>query len=400
MTALLIAGALAGYALLMGTNPVRESLRDGLRAVRRYSRLWVILGLFGCGYALFELGLRIYFFAALPAGEGPSFVWTRAADHASAEGWTGLRDLLWALPAHAAGELARGALLPALDSLGGLFNNAVSTFPLAAVAALLLLLNWNGHRRMLRKALTKRFGAIGWLFHVLILATALVAFVKPGLYVLPRYIDGELWYRWSPVAAWLAFVFEYFFGVAVQVYLLLLAYCWLRGISFRPGQLLDFAIRRFAFVVRWSAVLLVLSTLLIDLPLILKNFGVFSWLEADATAIDRRNAIARVVLNVIFVAFAAVQITLTFRNESLRRSFRDHWRFAGKHFGALLWFIVIAGVHFFGVHYLNALCLAGFGEGTALWVAWGLLFPWLAGWVSFYRRAESGRLADKEWVKF
>jgi hypothetical protein len=155
---------------------------------------------------------------------------------------------------------------------------------------------------------------------------------------------------------------------------------------------------------------MLLSTLLVDLPLILQNFEPFTrWLAADPAQIDHRNAIARIVLNGVFLAFATVQITLTFHSESLRRSVADHGRFVRRHWWPLSWFIVVAGLHLFALHFLNALCLEALGQGTAPWVAWGLLFPWLAGfmgawllaaWVSFFRRADSGRLADQAWVRF
>src|SRR4051794_14460289 len=116
MTVFLLAGAAAGYALLMGTNPIRASLLDGLRAVQRYPRLWVSLGLFGFGYALFQVALRVFFAAALPAGEAPAFIWARSAYRANGW-WTGATDSLWYLPPGALRELARNALLPALDSL-------------------------------------------------------------------------------------------------------------------------------------------------------------------------------------------------------------------------------------------------------------------------------------------
>ena len=47
------------------------------------------------------------------------------------------------------------------------------------------------------------------------------------------------------------------FGVAVQGYLILVVYTWLRGIHWTPVHLMDMAIRRFSFVVKWAAVVLV-----------------------------------------------------------------------------------------------------------------------------------------------
>ena len=38
----LVAGAAVGYAVLMAVNPARPSLRDGLRCLRRYPRVWLL----------------------------------------------------------------------------------------------------------------------------------------------------------------------------------------------------------------------------------------------------------------------------------------------------------------------------------------------------------------------
>ena len=55
-TTWLVLGALAGYALMMRTNPVRECLRDGWLAVRRYPAMGVVLGLLGFAHTLCALG--------------------------------------------------------------------------------------------------------------------------------------------------------------------------------------------------------------------------------------------------------------------------------------------------------------------------------------------------------
>jgi hypothetical protein len=59
------------------------------------------------------------------------------------------------------------------------------------------------------------------------------------------------------------------------------------------------------------------------------------------------------------------------------------------------WFLVIALLHFFFWAALRESILRGVGEGTALWVAWRLISPWIAGivgawllasWVCVYKR--------------
>jgi hypothetical protein len=389
---------------------VRASLRDGIRAVRRYPTLWVAFGVFGFTYALFQLGIRVYLSTVLPTGEQSLFLWSRAVYRPEWSWFVGLRDSLWYLPHFMIPAIARAAVLPALDGVAGLFNNLVSTFPVASLAALLFLVNWKGHHGVMVKALHRRFGRLGWFIHGGMVGCALAAFAKPLLYFLPQFVNPELWFRWSPIAAWLAFLFEYLFGVCIQVYLLLLSYCWVRGINFRHSDLLDFAIRRFSSVFRWAVVVMILSSVLIDLPLILKNFAPFTeWFGSDPGTIDRRSLFARLLLDLCVLSCATVQVTLTFHGESLGRALRDHLHFVWRNAWPLAWFITIAGLHFYLLHLINLLVQTGAGDGTALWLAWTLFFPWLAGglgawflaaWLSFFQRADTGRLHDEEWIKF
>lgn len=64
---LLPLGALIGYAILMGTNVVRHCFLDGMRALRRYHRLWAIPAALGLCYALFRAGLTLFFYRVLPS---------------------------------------------------------------------------------------------------------------------------------------------------------------------------------------------------------------------------------------------------------------------------------------------------------------------------------------------
>lgn len=385
------AGALAGYILLMWSSPVRASLVDGGRILRRYPRLAFMLGLFGFGYALFQMALRW----SLPAAEAPPLIWNLPVSPFSAGVWSA-----------AAGE----AVVPTLDSTAGLFNNLVSTFPLAALAALLLIVNWSGAQGVLWSALRRRCGWWAVPVHAGILLCAVAAMAKPALYFLLPMVEGRWGVSWSPIVAWLAFLFEYLFGVGVQLYGLMLSYCWLRGLTVRHARLLVFTIRRFSFVLRWAGVVMVLSTVFIDFPLIAQTLPVLSgWFPADPAEMDRRALLARLILDGVFLAGATVQITLMLHNESLRRSWREHGRFVRRHWWPLAWFILLAGLHFFALHFLNAVAARALGEGTGPALLWSLFFPWLAGvagawllasWVSMFKRTDLGRLDDPEWVRF
>ncbi|HEX8312343.1 MAG TPA: hypothetical protein VF614_13565 [Chthoniobacteraceae bacterium] len=412
----LLCGALGGYLLLMCTNPVRSSFRDGLRALGRYRTLWVALGTFGFAYALFQIALRAYFASALPPGMAPTFTWMRAAWRDPDRWLSGSPESLWWLPRGDFRAVLRDSVMPALDSLSGLFNWLVTTFPLAAVAAVLLFINWENHHVVLWRALRKRFGMFALLVHAGILLCALAALVKPFIYVAPSFIQAqdastpsllETWIVWSPVVEWLAFLFEYLFGVCIQIYLILLAYVWVRGLTFTREHLLDFAIRRFSFVVKWAAVIMVLSSVLINAPMILRHFEPFSaWFPEEEIFSDALPK-ARAALAVFILFGATIQITLTFHSESLRKAMRDHARFVFRNWWPFGWFLVVAALHFYALHVLQLSVARGVGEGTALWVAWMLLFPWLgayvagwllASWVCVFKRCDTGRAANDNWL--
>src|SRR5205085_5532781 len=70
----------------------------------------------------------------------------------------------------------------------------------------------------------------------------------------------------------LAFIFEYLFGVYVQVYLIMVCFTWIRGLSFEEGELFRFGVRRFAFVLKWAGIVVVVSTVIVRTPLLLAYF--------------------------------------------------------------------------------------------------------------------------------
>jgi hypothetical protein len=405
----LVCGAIGGYLLVMCTNPVRASLRDGARAIRRYSALWLTLGLFAFGDALFQLALRTYYAFALPAGERPAFSWSRSAWNEPDLWLSGTSESIWWLPRGEFLAAVRDAAPLALDSLAGLFNCLITTFPISAVAGVLFLINWQGHQGVLWRALRKRFRHFAVGVHGAIVICAVAAVAKPIVYATAGYLPADLWLHWSPVVVWLSFLFEYLFGVCIQIYLILLAYVWVRGLTFTGQHLLDFAIRRFSYVVKWVALLMLLSTLFIDLPLILKNFAPFESYFPEQVVLDFRMKAARVALAMFILITATMQITLTFHSESWRKALRDHLRFMVRNWWPFSWFLLIAAAHFFALQVLDLSVARGVGEGTALWVAWTLLFPWiaalvggwlLASWVCVFKRCDTGRAQSDNWMRY
>jgi hypothetical protein len=416
---LLPLGLVFGYALLMGTNTVRHALLDGLRALRRYHRLWAIPAGLGLCYALFHTALTLFFYTVLPIEQQPAFGWKFSwaipAWSSQISETHNLHDWLGVFFADPRWQVLRDAGLDGIEALAGLFNNVVTTFPFSAVAALLLLFNWEDHHSTLRNALRKRFGRWAWLVHGGILACAVSAVLAPLLFgpsliYLSRIAPRLNLVGWSALIDWLSSLFAYLFGVGVQVYLILIVYTWLRGINWTPVHLMDLAIRRFSFVVKWAAIVMVFSSLLIDLPRVfalLFRFDDPLFLDHTLIYTDR---VARPLLALFLIFFSTMQITLTFHSETLGKAVWQHLQFLRRFWWQLFWFLLIAAVHLFGLALLNRTLLLGFGgDSTSAGLVWSFVHPligaflaaWLlSSWVSLYKRCETGSVKAPDWIPF
>jgi hypothetical protein len=415
---LLPLGALLAYALLMGANPIRHTFLDGIRALRRYPRLIAIPAGLGLCYALFHTGLILFFYMVLPLEQRPAFGWQFAwvmppSSSHLAEAHS-LGDWLAAFFADPHWQACRDGMLDGLESLAGLFN-AVTTFPLSAVAALFLIFNWRGHHKTLRAALRKRFGRWALLVHAAILHCAVSAVIDPVLYGpslihLNRTVPWLLLVRWAALIDWFSSLFAYLFGVGVQIYLILIVYTWLRGLSWTPLHLMDLAIRRFSFVVKWAGVVMAISSLLIDLPRVsalLFRFDDPLFLNHTFLYTDR---VARPLLALFLIFFSTMQITLTFHSETLRKALEQHFAFLRRHWWQLSWFLLVAAVHLFAMALLNRTLQLGLGgDSTSAGLLWMLFRPlpaailtaWLlASWVSLFKRCQTGRVQSPDWIPF
>src|SRR5436853_5045183 len=97
-----------------------------------------------------------------------------------------------------------------------------------------------------------------------------------------------------------SFIFEYLFGVYVQVYVIVVCFAWIRGLSFEEGELFRFAVRRFSYVLRWAGLVVLASTLIVRLPLLLAYFmsipGVLDFLPYQ-----------RFLMSGLIIGFSSVQ---------------------------------------------------------------------------------------------
>jgi hypothetical protein len=394
-TAWLILGALSGYAIVMRTNPVRESFRDGWRAIGRYPTMWIVLGCFGFAHAAFNLGTRAYMARLLPEADRPLFQWMRASWRDPHLWLAGTPESLWWLPAGEFAKITRESFFPALESLAGLFHNLTTTFPISALVAPVLLLPWRNRNQVLRHGLRRRFGKLAWLIYLALLIAAIAAIAKPIVYATPEVLPPLLWTHWGQVVVSMAFAFEYLLGVGVQVFLILLAFAWIRGLSFQREALIDVAIRRFVVVLPWSALILLLSLLIIDFPLMLKNFPATAEYFVEVDILERWLRLARAILTGIILMAAGVQVRLALHSSSWRQALHEHFHMMLRAWWPFGWFLVISLLHFFLWNALAENVAHGVGEGTALWVAWRLVSPWFAGaigawllasWVCVYKR--------------
>src|SRR5436853_6826962 len=314
-------------------NPVRRAIGDGFHCIGRYKRIWITFALLGFAYFVFQFVMftPIRNWSDLDLGQIaslPHWYWPRFA------------------------EIWRETPLPALEGVAGLFDNATTTYPLSVVAAVFMLVNWRGLHSALVRALWKRYGFWGYLVYLILLLSALASLLKPIVFwQLPQWsglVPAAGLLRISATVDASAFIFEYLLGVYIQVYLITVCVAWIKGVSFEEGELFRFAMRRFSYVLEWAGIVVAVSTLIVRLPLLLAYFtnipGVLDYLP-----------IARLLMSGLIIGFCSVQISLALHNETLIEAMSDHIHFVQKSAGRLAWFLVISGIHFYGIMVCDAI---------------------------------------------
>ena len=380
-------GLCGGYALLMFFNPLRQALGDGFRCIGRYKRIWLIFALLGFGYFVFQFATftPIRNWADLDPNQVislPNWYWPRFV------------------------EIWRETPLPALEGVAGIFDNATTTYPLSIVAAVLMIINWRGLHGALLRALRKRYRLWSYFIYFILLLSALASLFKPIVFWrLPEWsglISAGGLLRLSATVDTVAFIFEYLFGVYIQVYLITVCLAWIKGVSFEEGELFRFAMRRFSYVLEWAGIVVVVSTLVVRLPLLLAYFtnipGVLDYLPIE-----------RVFMSVLIIAFCSVQISLALHNETLSDAIHAHQRFVRENAGRFAWFLIICGIHFFGIMLCDAIVRSAIADRLGALFIWKFIFAclrgivtgWLlASWVCLFRQYESGRANQEKWIQY
>jgi hypothetical protein len=380
-------GFAGGYVIVMLFNPVRLALRDGFRCMIRYKRVWVTFVLFGFAYLVFQ------FSTLTPIQTLSDF---DLGQFATVTNWHWPRF----------GEIWQEAPLPALEGVAGVFDDATTTYPLSAIAAIFMLANWRGLHGALLGALRKRFRFPGNLIYGVMLLSGIAALIKPFLFwALP------IWGGLLPTADLLqlsatvdavAFIFEYLFGVYIQVYLISVCFAWIRGLSFEEGELFRFAMRRFSYVLEWAGLVVLVSTLIVRMPLLLAYFmnipDVLDYLPIE-----------RVVMCGLIIAFSSVQISLALHNETLREAVHAHWQFVRANSTRFAWFLLMCGLHLFLLTAGDAIVRGAIADRLAPLIVWkiifvclrGLITGWLlAAWVCLFRRGETGAVYQQTLIEY
>ena len=380
-------GFCSGYAIVMLFNPVRQALRDGFRCIARFKRIWLSFVLLGFTYSVFQFATftPIQNSADLDLNQVtsmPSWHWPRFA------------------------EVWRDTPLPALEGVAGIFDNATTTFPLSVVAAVLMVVNWRGLHGALLRALRKRYRFGSYFIYLILLLSALASLLKPIVFWrLPEWggmVPAAGLLQISATVDAVAFIFEYLFGVYIQIYLITVCLTWIRGVSFEEGELFRFAMRRFSYVLKWAGIVVLVSTLIVRLPLLLAYF-------MDIPDVLDYLPLERVLMSGLIISFCSVQISLALHNETLAAAIRSHRQFIRENAGRFGWFLLICGIHFFFLIASDAIVRGAIADRLVALFFWkcifvclrGLITGWLlASWVCLFRQSETGRVDQESWIRY
>lgn len=370
---------LAAFAvILICSFSLRESLRYGWRCLKQYPDLWRIPILFTLAYTVFN----IFAYNIVPDRMGIHFnPWKNPDPYAPwvAKAFT---ETFWA----------------AAENMSGVFNYLIVTFPLSALIGLVYCLDVGGIRTEFHRAVYRRFPRLGHVIAPAVIITAVAALLKPvffvALYPLAQQFSGWQVLRVGSAIGVLSFLFEYLLATFLQVYLVLMAFAWVRGLRFERNHLLHFSLRRLGYVLKWIA--------LISLPgfLILAASFFFVNTRSFMTLNHFVQSILIPVVTLFTLLMASVQITLTLHNESLHKAIEDHFHFLHIHFWDMIIFAVAGILLFWQLKIFLYVLQLKFGIYTFVGLSTellesairGLLGGWLlAGWVCLYRHWSKGK---------
>jgi hypothetical protein len=269
-----------------------------------------------------------------------------------------------------------------------------------------LIVNWRGLHGALFRALRKRYRVWGYAIYFVLLISVVATLLKPiAFWRLPEWggvVPAAGLLQISATVDAVAFIFEYLFGVYIQVYLIAVCLAWIKGLSFGEGDLFRFAMRRFSYVLEWAGIVVIVSTLIVRVPLLLAYFrnipGVLDYLPVE-----------RLIMSGLIILFCSVQISLVLHNESLGAAVRAHWEFIRRNASRFGWFLLIAAQHFFFLVACDAIVRGAVADRVVAVIVWkiiyvclrGLITGWLlASWVCLFRQCETARANQETWIRY
>ena len=189
----------------------------------------------------------------------------------------------------------------------------------------MLAVNWRGLHGSFLRALWKRFRIWSIPVYIIVLLAALATVLKPIVFwQLPVWgtaASAAKFLQGSALIDTVAFIFEYLFGIYIQVYLITVCLAWVKGLSFGEVALFKFAMRRFSYVLKWAGIVLFVSILVVRLPLLLAYF-------MNLPDILDYLPLQRALMACFILAFSSVQISLVLHNENLREAIRSAFSFS------------------------------------------------------------------------
>jgi hypothetical protein len=81
----------------------------------------------------------------------------------------------------------------------------------------------------------------------------------------------------------------------------------------------------------------------------------------------------------LIIVFCSVQISLVLHNETLIEAMRAHVHFIQRNAGRLAWFLVICGIHFYGIMACDAILRGAIADRLGALLLWKFSFACLRG---------------------
>ncbi len=377
------ATVIAGVVLWLLHSRVRAALGHGMQCLLRYPALWRIPAAFAIAYGVFQWiaeALLVWRMGEWSATWPMQRQWNPDAD------WN-VEPL--------------GVVIDALDRMATLGSGIIISFPLAAFVVLWVGIFRAGIVLQLARAVRRRFPR-SWLVLVVGFSLAAVAsIIKPVMYLfLPEVLerlpmDPLTVLIGASVVNLVSLAFEIFLESYVTVYLMLLAFAWVRGIRADRQRLHLLSARRMGYVLKWTLMTTVFAMIVVG-----AMFAESYFPAADGGGLSRLGAFAQILYAVVLLAFFPVQAVLVFHNRSLRASLVASARLMKNNLACMLLFLSGGALVFAGLVSADEIITSrlqgvsiGFATSAIVDTLSAILAGWLlASWVCLYRNLnESSR---------